>query len=392
MRILDVAHAWASQTHSQYQTKLKFVRKFESAFPGLTILKTSTLSKPPNGAEIGIMWAEEAFSLRPAAKQVEGEVNRVTFGTIRALRSAVSQFMTVHMMMRFGGSLAIDQNQRLTVASVRPTDDATCTFFTKGLRSRLGDAPKPSHALLHRQVSNMDHFFQQEFARAPDQTSKRYWARAAVANLSLWLGWLRSCETFDLRWCDAFLIKPSQARAYDLSAGCGAVRYRLAPETKSLRSQEADVAIAYTSYTGLSLGTWLQRLRKLVHSGGQWSDDHRLIFCHEKGTAWTSLYYRKEFLYPALERMRKDGDVLLRAFDGSAGNSIPNKFWSLHCYRRGARTHVSRRHRTLGTRAASSAETYEHARWRRRRSAEPIDVLYRQWTLRERLCLTQYCM
>jgi hypothetical protein len=53
------------------------VRRFESQFPGLHILKLAQLMTPPHGPEICIMWVEEAFSLRSASKRSPGEVNRV---------------------------------------------------------------------------------------------------------------------------------------------------------------------------------------------------------------------------------------------------------------------------------------------------------------------------
>jgi hypothetical protein len=41
-------------------------------------------------------------------------------------------------------------------------------------------------------------------------------------------------------------------------------------------------------------------------------------------------------------------------------------------------------------RRATEAEIYEHARWRRRRQSEAIDVIYREWGLRDRVKLTLY--
>jgi hypothetical protein len=53
------------------------------------------------------------------------------------------------------------------------------------------------------------------------------------------------------------------------------------------------------------------------------------------------VYFRRTYLYPALETQRLAGDPDLVAFDGGPGNSNPSTFWSLHCYRRAARTQVS---------------------------------------------------
>ena len=85
---------------------------------------------------------------------------------------------------------------------------------------------------------------------------------------------------------------------------------------------------------------------------------------------------------------------MLRAFDKTPGNTIEAKFWSLHCFRRGARSQVSQggiygRHRF---KKALKTQVYEHGRWRNRRSGEDIDVIYREWTLLEKIQITLYSM
>ncbi len=116
------------------------------------------------------------------------------------------------------------------------------------------------------------------------------------------------------------------------------------------------------------------------------------MFSHPDGTAWTSAYFRFRYLHPALEAQRET-DPLLRAFDGTPGNSIREKIWSLHCYRRGARSHVSRGGKKLARhRRATEAQVYEHGRWRRQRSGEKIDVMYREWLTRDRIKITLYSM
>ena len=67
--------------------------------------------------------------------------------------------------------------------------------------------------------------------------------------------------------------------------------------------------------------------------------------------------------------------------------SLTEQFWSLHSYRRGARSHVSRC-KVGFRRKASDDEVYEHRRWRRKRVGEAVDVLYRECTLADRVLLT----
>ena len=387
MRLLDLAHAWATDTTEKYQGKLKFAQRFDFYF-GVNLLSSPTLDRPPSGPELAVMWAELFYSLRDGQEQG----STVTFGTVRSLRSALSQYLATQLVVAHPGHASLDRHQRMTLQLPRPTDTAACTYFTKGLRSRMGDNPNPSQALQHRQIAALDEHFRHQFRLASSIERKCYWARAGIANLCLWLGWLRSAETFALRWADISIVDPRNAASADLPVGTGCVQLKLSPETKSNRNQAADVVIAYHSFTGLGLGPWLKRLRRELDAPLNWGEDHRLLFSHSDGRPWDSRYYRQHFLYPGLHQLRSAGDPFLLAFNGQPGNTLEEKFWSLHCYRRGARTHVSRKHKTLGTRAATGPETYEHARWRRRRSSEDIDVIYRQWSLRERLTITQWCM
>ena len=101
---------------------------------------------------------------------------------------------------------------------------------------------------------------------------------------------------------------------------------------------------------------------RFVNSGRRLPAGHLPIFCSESGVPWTSLYFRQQFLYPCLRRLKAAGDPYLQPLDASGRNSIEARFWSLHCYRLGTRSHVSRS--TITTLAATKDMIYEHARWR----------------------------
>ena len=79
------------------------------------------------------------------------------------------------------------------------------------------------------------------------------------------------------------------------------------------------------------------------------------------------------------------GDPFLTRLD------IELAFWSLHCYRRGARSHVS--HLLPGRRTkATKEQVYEHGRWRYSTRNLPIDMVYLQWSYKDRLKLTRLFM
>jgi hypothetical protein len=265
-------------------------------------------------------------------------------------------------------------------------------MFAAGLKARLGDESRPSVALLDRHVRWLDVDLDQRYRVARSDAVRCELAKAGLANLSFWLGWLRSRETFDMQWYRVALIEAADGPSVDLPRGIGVTQFFMGPETKSNRSRTADVIMASKTLSGYHISRWVQRVRLSSGGGSDWSDDRSLVFSHPDGTAWTSAYFRFRYLYPALEAQRET-DPLLRAFDGTPGNSIREKIWSLHCHRRGARSHVSRGGKKLARhRRATEAQVYEHGRWRRQRSGEKIDVMYREWLTRDRIKITLYSM
>jgi hypothetical protein len=287
----------------------------------------------------------------------------------------------------------MDQNHRLLHSPCRPTDNYSSAQFAAGLRARLGEDVRPSVALHDRHVRWIDQDLDGRYRSARTPAAKQELAMAGLANLTLWLGWLRSRECFDLCWSDITVVCPSDAASVDLPPNTGMVAFDMQPETKSSRNTRVDVLMAFCTLSGLNLGKWIYRVQR--HSGipANWSECSTPVFHHPNGSTWSSLYFRKTYLYPALRAQRSLGDAFLLAFDDTEGNRLEEKFWSLHCYRRGARTQVTRG--GLATRfrfrKATDAQVYEHARWRRRRSGEKIDVIYRDWPLIDRLMITLYC-
>jgi hypothetical protein len=391
MRLLDMIAYWGKNTHTTYQSKLRVIRRFEQQFD-LDILRPTPLLRPPDGPDIPLMWCQEAYSLRPSTKRYDKDVAlTLTFGTIRQLRSAASQYFAWDMMIAHPTSVVLTKERRLVGQPCRPTDGFSSTLHSRGMMARIGDDSKPSVALLDSQVRAFDAALNDSFLQARSSSGRREYALAGLANLTLWLGWLRTSECFGIAWPDCTLLHPDQGPEQDLPPGCGMVSFRLAPETKSDRVRRPDVVVAYQTTSGLHIGKWVYRAR--VHARRHIGLAHPLIFAHHDGSPWSSRYFRKAHLYPFLYQRQGLGDPYLTPFSGAKGNSIEEKFWSLHCYRRGARSHVSRggkfgHHRF---KKATHAQVYEHARWRYRRSSEAMDVIYREWNPVDRIKITLNC-
>ena len=382
MRILDMAHHWSAGTNKTYQTKLGAIHRFEKDF-GIegAILRARDIDRPPNSSDIPLMWCQEAYSLRKPNGETDATVR---YGTVRQLRSATSQFEAWESAVSSPAEAYLDDKRRLIHQPIRTTDSIGSQLHASGMSSRLGFMSTPSMALLDRHVRKMDEDLDHQYRMASRLSEKRQLARAGLANLLLWLGWLRSSEVFNLRWEDLECVPPSRGDEYELPPGVGVIFARLLPETKSSRAATADVVMAYKTLSGLHLGKWFNRAFACRRR------NDRFIFCHKSGAQWTSRFFRKKFLYPSLLKQQAAGDAYLRPF----ATNLEQKFWSLHCYRRGARSRVSKGGSWNGYtfRKASKDQTYEHARWRLRRSSEAIDKVYQQWDVIDRVKITLYCM
>jgi hypothetical protein len=190
---------------------------------------------------------------------------------------------------------------------------------------------------------------------------------------------------------DITLVEPTAGPARGLPPGCGAVEGRLLSSTKSDQTLTADVVIAYTTLSGLSLGRWFERLFTFVPMQGD------RLFSTAREPKWSSRFFRIHYAYPILEMQRLSGEASLSTFSMEAGHRIEDKIYPMHSWRRGGRSRVSRlpRHNEpnpRGTRKASPTEVYEHGRWQQSKASEDMPKRYNQWDLSDRILVTLCCM
>ena len=379
MRIIDMAHSWSKGTHRSYQGKLQVLETFERQF-GVPLFRLPSIPHPRVDMDIPLMWCQEAYSLRPGASRLGNQT--LSFGTVRQLRGALAHLLSWEAAQTPSLPGYLDSSKRLIHQDCRITDRLPVQLHAQGMSSRMGADPRPSTAILDHHVRSLDLYLSQRFLASTTVEEQRFWALGGAANLTLWLGWLRSRETLELRWEDVWVVPPTHGPTVGLPMGIGMVALKLLPETKTSRTMSADVVIAYETMSGLSLGQWLSRLQSLGPTGSY-------IFSTPGHTPWSSKFFRHTFLYPHLATLQAQGDPYL-----SIHRHIPSSFWSLHSYRRGARTQVSRRRKVgrVWTRAALPGEVYEHGRWQKKMGTHPIDLHYQQWTYYDRLQLTLACM
>ena len=389
MRLLDLANSWADNTFKGYGGGIKFLTQFEQQHRGMRILSCPSLERPPVHGSIPLAWSELAYSLRPANDPTKGSV---VFGTVRAVRSAARWHHVVASIVCQAGQQKYLGNKQLSLERTLVSEDAGFAQFTKGLQGRIGSDSRPSFALLDRHVRAMDAHFERQYLEAGNRQDRQYWASAGLANMFLWLGWLRSRELFDLRWCDIEVIDPEDGPSRDLPPGVGAIILSLKEQTKTNQSSTADVVIAFVTSSQYQPGLWYHRLRTNRLGPGDPAYNQGFLFETRTGRQWDSHFYRHQFVYPMLHRLQEEGDPYLTPFTGGLKGTLEQVFKGLHMYRRGAHNHVDIvRDRLTQRRKATPKERYEHARWNYKRAGERIDVQYRQWSLYDRLKITIFC-
>jgi hypothetical protein len=336
MHILDMTHYWALGTHTKYQGKLNAISQFEKDFDlDQRILRPTPLLRPPAGADIGLMWMMESYSLRTTTLKDTDELQLLSHATVRQLRSATSQYLAWDLMVSKPNSAYFDQQRRLICQPCRATDGIGCSLFASGIAARIGENVHPSLALLDRHIHSLKADLEEQYLSAETPRARRRAALGGLATLLLWLGWLRPSKSFNLCWKDFNVVEPADGPTVNLPRGCGVVGLRMGPETKSSRTKSVDLLIAYQTLSGYYCGKWFHRARRSCGIDANYQGCATRVFTHPSGSPWTSYFYWHKFLYPSLKGQQAAGDAMLAAFDGTPGNTIEAKFWSLHCFRRG---------------------------------------------------------
>eukprot|EP00978_Attheya_sp_CCMP212_P037733 scaffold180733_cov28-Attheya_sp.AAC.1 len=95
-------------------------------------------------------------------------------------------------------------------------------------------------------------------ASAPAET--RYMLAATiVAELTGWLG---------LERADVSIIPPARGMEFDLPPEVGMVLLKLDPATKASQTRQADMVIAYLTWSGITYGRWVRRLLRAMNDLG----------------------------------------------------------------------------------------------------------------------------
>ena len=338
---------------------------------------------PPDAQAIPALWCQQWYAVqRPTRGRLAKTSDQVTYGTARGIRSAIGLFYLWDWLLRYPGKVIPTAQKNILSRKTLPNECLEYNLMAEGMARRMGVHTVPPKPLRRCHIQWFLHTLELQFRRAQTPQKRADLVRSALIVLFLWLGWLRSMECFSLHVKDVVLTLPTDGAIYNLPAGVGVLGLKLLPNTKASQTRRADVYIAYTTSSGLSVGKWWQRFMSL----GLHQKEEALIFQSNNGYSWNSEFFRTTFLYPWLLEMRAQGDPYLQPFDGTENNSIQDVFYSLGCFRRGARLDVDQR-RTGSLRKATPREINEHGRWRTRRAPD-MSTHYLEWGVEEKVNLT----
>lgn len=390
MRVIDTVNALAQRTLSQYQSYLRKVTQFEELF-GCRVMSRLKLPEPPGRDILPTLWCQEWYAVRKPTRGRYAKLadRQVTFGSARCMRSAVGFHELWCLTLTHPGKVTHTSDVTGLLLESLPFNDAVeYKQMMEGMARRMGDEPVPPTPLRRKHIRWIINLLDRMFLsyNTSNNSAILQVTRSALVVLMAWLGWLRSAELFSLKAADVEIVSPSNGPRLGLPRGVGAVGLTLLPSTKGNQTARADVWVAFTTASGLSLGTWWSRYLTLT-SG---SDPSLFIFRHANNSPWDSAFFRHNFLYPWLHTLRMNGDPYLSYFDGTPGRSIPENFYSIGSFRRGARLDVSER-QPGSVRKATKEERFEHGRWRQKKAPD-MDVHYLEWGMTEKIRLTLLSM
>jgi hypothetical protein len=390
MRMIDMASHWADSTMKKYGGKLGYLQRFGIHY-GVKVLDAPALMVPPQSPAVPLAWATLLYSLRQTRRR-DGEMANLKYSAIRGLRSAASWYYRMDMLARYPRRVMQDKTRRgMILDYVSPTDELGMTLGASAMAQRLGTEASKSWALSHVHIAYIDAILETRYWAAETTEALHEISCAATINLLAYLGWLRGGEVFGVGPTDVTLIRPHEGETRGLPEGIGAVEVRLAEQTKGDRTVTADVVVAYTTLTDLSVGTWMARLM------GHTPVEEGVLFSTRTKKRWDSHYFRTVYAHPLLEQQRASGEPTLRAFSTKPGQRIADKVVSIHSWKRGGRSKVSRAARAREpdhalSRRATESEIYEHGRWSKSQAGESMPQRYNQWGLDERVGITLFCM
>ena len=172
------------------------------------------------------------------------------------------------------GSAYKDPDRLMVPPRVGSTSSLVVQLTTSGMERRLGTESTPTVALQAQHIrTNLELRDRQLDLLQAHLSAQHQIHLAQLAEILLWLGWLRANELFSLRWEDVEVVEPTQTPKYGLPAYTGVLLLRLLESTKSDQTRTADHVIAYQTSSGLDPGVRFTGALDTCPTGTR-EDDH----------------------------------------------------------------------------------------------------------------------
>jgi hypothetical protein len=143
MRLIDMAHAWASSTFQGTARYVGRLSNFGHKY-GIDLFPKARITQPPRSVVIHLLWGVLEYTLQISRKTGEG----IKYNTARSLQSEASAYHLWEEMLQFPGHMYRDRYNNVIGAShLSPTDSVIATLHNTGMRGRLGTERRPPVAL-----------------------------------------------------------------------------------------------------------------------------------------------------------------------------------------------------------------------------------------------------
>jgi hypothetical protein len=118
MRLIDMAHAWASSTLQGSERFIGRLSNFGQKY-GIELSPKAPITQPPRSAVIPLLWVVLEYTLQTFRKTGEG----IKYNTARSLQLAASAYHLWEKMLQFPGHVYRDRDNNVIGAShLSPTD------------------------------------------------------------------------------------------------------------------------------------------------------------------------------------------------------------------------------------------------------------------------------
>jgi hypothetical protein len=179
MRLIDMAHAWASSTLQGTARYLGRLSNFGQKY-GIDFFPKAPITQPPRSAVIPLLWDFLEYILQTSRKTGEG----IKYNTARSLQSAASAYHLWEKILQFPGHMYRDRdNNAIGASHLSPTYSVIVTLSNKGMRRRLGTESIPPVALQYINVAFNQEFRGRQYDGCGNDWLSKYEYAAAIFSL-----------------------------------------------------------------------------------------------------------------------------------------------------------------------------------------------------------------